>query len=150
MQDKFIYACSKEPVSVESIEPIAPTPVYQYGLQTQTGRVPYVITKEYLINIKDQLQANIAMDNEQQEQIDELISRINDLDITIEESQGTVTTSHKVINNNFAEDRTAVISLVKGRGLSFNQLLNPSEFKFYEDDEVRPDENGIITGKYTN
>lgn len=49
--------------------------VYNGGLQIQQGDVPYTITKQYNLSQKAQILANIEVDREQQDQLNELRSK---------------------------------------------------------------------------
>lgn len=46
--------------------------VYKNGYQIQNGEVPYILAKEYALNLKAQVLANIEIDREQQSQINVL------------------------------------------------------------------------------
>lgn len=52
--------------------------VYKGGYQIQDGEVPYILTKEYSMSLKAQVLANIEIDREQQEQLNELKEEINE------------------------------------------------------------------------
>lgn len=53
--------------------------VYKGGYQIQYGEVPYILTKEYSMSLKAQILANIEIDREQQEQLNEFKEEINNV-----------------------------------------------------------------------
>lgn len=53
--------------------------VYKGGYQIQDGEVPYILTKEYSMSVKAQILANIEIDREQQEQLNEVKEEINNV-----------------------------------------------------------------------
>lgn len=73
---KLLYKANYS--NVDYVDMPAGYSVYKGGYQIQDGEVPYILTKEYSMSMKAQILANVEIDREQQEQLNEVKEKINE------------------------------------------------------------------------
>ena len=111
---KLLYKANYS--NVEYVDLPAGYSVYKGGYQIQDGEVPYILTKEYSMSLKAQILANIEIDKEQQEQLNELSNKLketndsfevilNEVEYNSEKIEGLV---EDVVNQNIYNENTFV------------------------------------------
>lgn len=120
---------------VELIELPRGMAVWSNGMQIQQGTIPYLLTKTYSLSIGAQVKANIQIDKEQQDQINTLKEKHNELreefDNTFAEQSVSRETSALIDypSKDIAyPNQNVTVDEVRGRSLNINQQIKNGNF----------------------
>lgn len=112
--------------------------VWGNGMQIQKGTIPYLLTKTYSLSIGAQVKANIAIDKEQQDQINTLNEKHKELREDFDNTfsnQNVKRETSALIDYPSKElsypNQNVTVDEIRGRSLNVNQLVQPTSWSAY-------------------
>lgn len=121
----FVYKLATPTISDVSIP--AGYAVYNGGIQIQEGDLPYKLYKRYSLSMASQILANIEVDREQQDMIEQNAFSINDNKMKIEENASDIIGLDENIKRN-----TSLINGLESKVYSKNEVDNIVNTKINE------------------